>query len=1271
MITLADRNPPFWRKKAIGINRSIIAFMRQGPVVVLVSASSFLCVALAQTPDLEDQRGHGAKVTTIAFHGDSNLIASGDEAGDIRIWDSHTAFIVKTLNAHHEPIKELRFNRLGNLLASADEAIGKSSCHVALWDVLSGKVVQTFDHDFHKDLAIRFNDKDDLLVSIITTKNELKIWNLSQRKQEQLLPIEQLKPFEEQTQSGFTLSPDNSSVAWIKRPDFIRIREFGASEVFSLPADPDHWPAYDPRIHDLQHGVLWLLYGPNGDSVLSVETIAASSQSLERNCLNLWNLRERSEKRCIVDDPQGFSLVVFSTDGSLIAFVNGSKALRIFDLKRNAFKNCDAFKRPSDQEIGSLRFNPDGRSLAVGLGNSIQLVDVENNVVSEPFTGSSETSGRFSFAHLEEDDRLLLSKDESEDGLWLWNFRAANFRMLTQVIPYDEGHLYSVSRDGSELAFLCRSTTICFWDLKKNVLISQFASDQMFLPADQFEFSPDGRTHLSSIRSRYGKEAALVDVESGKLLLTFTANEKTYGFSPDGRLVAFGFQSSVIVWDIQSTKEKYSLKSSAASISNVSFSPDGKFLASGNEDGTVRIWRVENGKLEQTLKEHDAGVDGVLFSSNGKFFLSHDAARNTKIWDTNSWKVLRTFSENFGNILADEQLTFSSDGTTLISWLRNGFTISFWNIETNKEETVPIDNKATGLKLLNMAPAVHRALYGSVFGGNLVAFRENRNLSLVDKNTGRDIAELRQLAGGNYVVVAPDGRFDSSLPPDELKGLAWAFFRKGQVSSFPIGIFMRDYYEPLLLTRLLRGDKFDLIPSLSELNHAQPKVEKITVTPQPNDQSIVNIRVKVSAGTEQLVKDGRPVIRESGVYDLRLYRDGQLVGESPRPQASLAGNPTSGNTGLEQLQHWRAVSVVKTDDDRPVSAGTGSREIVFENIRLPQRSHISQVEFSAYAFNEDRVKSAPIPPTVYTLPKPRKVTARRAYVITVGVDATTDPNWRLAFAPNSARDIEQLLRTKLEPEYEFVSVPLISEYQHKPESATRYAPTKRNIQSVLAILSGQKLSENERERLPNHDQIRTATPDDLVVLYVASHGYASQTGAFYVVPSDIGDAVGVSEELLNRCPADSVDSPSCRSAKSFLQHSISSDELTQWLRPLDAGQIVLVLDSCHSGAVLGPRFRPGPMGDRGFGQLSYDKGMLVLAATQAEKFTFGTLELNDRSLLTYALTHQADAISFSLEQWLASAETLVPDLYKQHLQNENQETQEPLFFNFVKKRHLN
>ena len=56
------------------------------------------------------------------------------------------------------------------------------------------------------------------------------------------------------------------------------------------------------------------------------------------------------------------------------------------------------------------------------------------------------------------------------------------------------------------------------------------------------------------------------------------------------------------------------------------------------------------------------------------------------------------------------------------------------------------------------------------------------------------------------------------------------------------------------------------------------------------------------------------------------------------------------------------------------------------------------------------------------------------------------------------------------------------------------------------------------------------------------------------------------------------------------------------LRDVDAGDLVLIVDACHSAAAIeGTDFKPGPMGSRGLGQLSYDKGMRILTATQADR----------------------------------------------------------------------
>jgi hypothetical protein len=70
---------------------------------------------------------------------------------------------------------------------------------------------------------------------------------------------------------------------------------------------------------------------------------------------------------------------------------------------------------------------------------------------------------------------------------------------------------------------------------------------------------------------------------------------------------------------------------------------------------------------------------------------------------------------------------------------------------------------------------------------------------------------------------------------------------------------------------------------------------------------------------------------------------------------------------------------------------------------------------------------------------------------------------------------------------------------------------------------------------------------------------------------------------------------------------------------VDAGEMALMIDACHSAAsVEVPGFKPGPMGDRGLGQLAYDKGMRILAATQADDVALESEKL-EQGLLSYAL----------------------------------------------------
>ncbi|MGF9765114.1 hypothetical protein AAII07_59750, partial [Microvirga sp. 0TCS3.31] len=205
------------------------------------------------------------------------------------------------------------------------------------------------------------------------------------------------------------------------------------------------------------------------------------------------------------------------------------------------------------------------------------------------------------------------------------------------------------------------------------------------------------------------------------------------------------------------------------------------------------------------------------------------------------------------------------------------------------------------------------------------------------------------------------------------------------------------------------------------------------------------------------------------VYDLRLFRNGQLVGQWPEPQSSAAGP--------EDLTAWRQQARV------PLPAGSSKAVHTFE-VRLAARDKGQAVAFTAYAFNEDRVKSETATNDSYRVPQAVTPAKPRAYVIAVGVNAYENPAWHLSFAAKDARDLSTALQQIRG--HEVVPVTLLSDHaQAQTQAPALQQATKANMKGVLRLLAGE--GESDRARLRQElgaqiDKIRKATPDDLVLL---------------------------------------------------------------------------------------------------------------------------------------------------------------------------------------------
>jgi WD40 repeat protein len=513
-------------------------------------------------------------------------------------------------------------------------------------------------------------------------------------------------------------------------------------------------------------------------------------------------------------------------------------------------------------------------------------------------------------------------------------------------------------------------------------------------------------------------------------------------------------------------------------------------------------------------------------------------------------------------------------------------------------------------------------------------------LFLWDLETGKEVSRTLGITEGNWLVSSEAGQFDASNL-EQIRHLFWVF-PDDPFHPLSPEIFLRDYYEPRLFSKLLEARKIPKPRPLQDLNRVQPVVQ-IDPIQRGAGSDMAQVTVEVSGNKGQFHRDGKSMTMQTDVYDLRLFRAGQLVGQEPEPKSEVEESLKNGvDLSPEQLQAWRCARRVRPDAERvKLDAKTGKLTRTF-TVRLSHGLAGKQIEFTAYAFNEDRVKSETARAT-YSVPTDVGPVHKRAYLVTMGVNAYENKKWNLHFAANDAGRIQGALSKRLAG-YEVVPVTLISDCKSPgcPENGDRSIgedfATKAALHAVMEKLAGHELGEQMKRSLPvGIEGIGKAQPDDLVVIFVSSHGYTSEEGTFYIVPSDSGDTEGHTVE------------------SDLLRHWISSDELSAWVRDVDAGDLVMIVDTCHSAATVEePGFKPGPMGSRGLGQLAYDKGMRILAASQADDVALESEKLK-QGLLTYALVENgledgqavgADG-KITLEGWLQYAADRVPKLYEE------------------------
>jgi WD40 repeat protein len=134
-----------------------------------------------------------------------------------------------------------------------------------------------------------------------------------------------------------------------------------------------------------------------------------------------------------------------------------------------------------------------------------------------------------------------------------------------------------------------------------------------------------------------GKCVAAKDASNGADILA----EKTTSaglcfaltFSPDGKTLATASTDGLIkLWDVDAVKCVQILKGHAGAVAALAFHPDGKILASGGVDGKVLLWDPATGAIVDTFKGHTNAVNAVTFSPTEPLLASGSLDRTIRLW---------------------------------------------------------------------------------------------------------------------------------------------------------------------------------------------------------------------------------------------------------------------------------------------------------------------------------------------------------------------------------------------------------------------------------------------------------------------------------------------------------------------------------------------------------------------------------------------------------------------------------------------------------------
>jgi WD40 repeat protein len=684
-------------------------------------------------------------------------------------------------------------------------------------------------------------------------------------------------------------------------------------------------------------------------------------------------------------------------------------------------------------------FSSDGRYAFVVIGeyrDILQVWDIFNEKVIRTFKGHNEIIS----AALAPDDKYLLTWDI--DAVRLWDFATAkNMRIkirrkdscLVSFLKITPDGQYALSNGCGNVDY-----SLELWDILSGKSRTIFRGQAQKIIS--VAVTPNGKNML--VKSR--NNIKLWDISVGKVDRTIKSDaifvSHALAITPDGRAALYGTDLKTIeIYDISAGKVVRTLKDKGDISDSIAITPDGKYALSSFFK-TLKLWNISDGNAISTLTEpycekrkdskgcRDVAVLDVEITSDGRFALT--GGDNAPIlWEISTGKKIRSFDKDLTRGVTSH-LTISPDGkyvlSTLSKYSEGGKLpdefLELWNISTG-ESLKTFKTHQEPITSIVITPDGKYALSGSwdttIKQWDIQTGKEVRTLKghlgiiatleigpnskfifsgsqdgttrLWDISTGKEIAKFISFTDNEWIVITPEGYYNSSL-----KGHEHLNIRMG-MNVYGIDQFYDVFYRPDIVTAKLRGEDISSLITLTiddAVKSPPPSVE-FTSTPSDSDKSKVKVcyQVKSTGG---------------GIGEVRLFHNGKLIQSDGYYREAVKSTnekfQLASNNSKAIYEDFRSIKIKEKNNISPIIGK--SKGEVFDECKeieaIPEENEISVAAFNSNNTVQSYMKTISFNSTL----KPEE---NHLYILSIGIDQYNDNNANLKFAGKDARDIQDKL----------------------------------------------------------------------------------------------------------------------------------------------------------------------------------------------------------------------------------------------------------------------